>query len=231
MTDPTALEETTKIKIRALNNTSPIWLQEQDGNLRILTINIRSLRKHLPDLTSHPLLMASDLLCITETHLIPGNNVNNEINIADFSHVTASYGPGKGVCIYWREEKFTPKVIICQSLPNFQIITISLAHCFVTCIYRSTSPVTSLFDIYNILEQHNTLTAPHFITGDFNTKPKNAFSILIANMGFAQKITFPTHQAGNTLDHVYFNRDFSFQYFIQPVHFSDHDAVLSILSN
>jgi hypothetical protein len=227
MTDELALEETARMKIRSINLANPPWSRHFDNKLKVLTLNIRSLRKHLPDLTSHPLLMESDILCLTETHLGVDEVSNTEI--VGYTQYLASLGKGKGVCVYIKNSLSEVIDYSCVQKPDFQIINIKFKNYSISCVYRSSSVLSNLKNIYNVINQTISYTTPVLICGDFNTSPENSLTNDLCNHGIQQMIKFPTHEHGNILDHVYTNVNNEFQYYIHPVHFSDHDAILSLL--
>ena len=54
-----------------------------NNSITITLLNIRSLKKHAVDLTSNKELMTTDILCLTETHILPDQDVediNNQLN-------------------------------------------------------------------------------------------------------------------------------------------------------
>jgi hypothetical protein len=218
-----ALEETTAMKLRSLNLTIPPWSQNQEGCIKILTLNIRSLKKHLHDLTSNHLLMKGDIICLTETHLNP----DQILQIPNYTTLLASIGPGKGVAIYVHEKYQIQnhKTVI---TPQYQILSIKVANIYVSCIYRSNSIISTFDDIFQFLNENMDLNLPNFIAGDFNYSPENKLLNNLKQFNFQQLIKFPTHVHGNILDHIYTNIQ-EIQYFIHSVHFTDHDALLSII--
>ena len=84
-------------------------------------------------------------------------------------------------------------------------------------------------NILEFLRNNVDLSVPIFIYGDFNINPINVLSQALSSHGFKQMIQYPTHQHGNIIDHVYCNFPSQLKYFIHPVHFSDHDAILSLI--
>ena len=65
------------------------------------------------------------------------------------------------------------------------------------------------------------------MVGDFNLSPiSSPFAAAMQGLGYKQLINKPTHAFGNILDHLYTNDLISLHdVTLQPVYFSDHDAV------
>ena len=62
---------------------------EDDCHLSIVSINIRSLEKHLPDLRNDFVVKQKDLICLQETWLKPDNEQSKEIE--DYYSFFGSY--------------------------------------------------------------------------------------------------------------------------------------------
>ena len=73
-----AKQEAEMIKERAINRKITKWDLNETQTLRISTLNIRSLKKHLIDLKKDDFLQKSDILCVNETWLVsdPEENLN-----------------------------------------------------------------------------------------------------------------------------------------------------------
>ena len=73
-----ALEELKRL------NLLDITLQKPKNNAtQIVSYNVRSLRKHIRDITSNQKLMASDVICLQETWLEQYEELYEKFNIAD----------------------------------------------------------------------------------------------------------------------------------------------------
>ena len=96
--DPVAYEEALQMKIRSLNIQKNSWQKENSNNVKISSLNIRSLNKHLLDIKADHILQKSDIICLSETHLFPNNNSNHDLD--NFLPYHKKIGKGKGVSIY-----------------------------------------------------------------------------------------------------------------------------------
>jgi hypothetical protein len=228
-TDKYALEESVRMKFRSLNNTNPPYLRNLPGKLKIATLNIRSLRKHLPDLVADEILLHSDFICLTETHVCENNF--SHLSIPGYKLYHAAHGKGKGVAIYCKQN---PKNVFSYVSDLFQILALQYDSFDIVCIYRSTGHNETLQRIYDLLCDNLDLEKKSIISGDFNFQfnrdPDNIFVQLMKSHDYEQKVKCPTHIAGNILDHVYVKQTAPFEQFLHPVYYSDHDCLLSILN-
>jgi hypothetical protein len=223
--DSKAIEETTDMRIRALNACIHPWMESTSDMFKILCLNIRSLQKHFPDILNHSLLMESNIFCFTETHLKPNREYHLELE--NYRTFLACAGPGKGVGIYVHN---TIHVTSQHShiSPVFQLVSLDLGSIILTCVYRSTSSNQNLTEIFNIIQNFADLERPNVICGNFNISPNNSLFSSLKPLGYDQFVKFPTHDKGNVLDHLYTNVK-NVEYFIHSLNFTDHDAILSII--
>ena len=197
-------------------------------NRGIVSCNIRSLAKHYEDIKRYPDIVQSDILCLQETWLDPAKvycfdikGMQVEIN---------SQGRGKGIATFYNE-KFNHKESVTHA--QYQMTMISSIDLDIINIYRSLgAPSNQLMtDIRRLLN----LAKSTIIVGDLNIcAVKEKFHTIIrclTRLGFQQKVSFPTHDGGGHLDHVYIyepaesDRRQQYKVLQQSVYFTDHDVL------
>ena len=217
---PQALDELRRLSNIAMNN--------KQLNRGIVSCNIRSLAKHYGDIKRYPNIEHSDILCLQETWLDPAKvycfdikGMQVEIN---------SQGRGKGIATFYNE-KFNHKESVTHA--QYQMTMISSIDLDIINIYRSLgAPSNQLMtDIRRLLN----LAKSTIIVGDLNIcAVKEKFHTIIrylTRLGFQQKVSFPTHDGGGHLDHVYIyeppesDRRQQYKVLQQSVYFTDHDIL------
>ena len=89
-----AKEEAQRISEVATSNVSQYWMPGWE-NCRIISLNTRSLMKHISDIHNHFILLKCNILCVNETFL-PNHGYLENIEIKDFSLTTCGKGRGRG---------------------------------------------------------------------------------------------------------------------------------------
>ena len=185
--------------------------------------SIKSLTKHIVDVTKEPYLMNSSVFCLSETWLSEG-----EVRaINGFFDLYESNGRGKGLAVYSRESleplKFT------SSDGSAYAILIKRKDVNIMFLYLSQN--------FDWKELKMTLTfwissaKPSVIMGDVNWHfdDNHPMKSYLENRGFEQCITRATHEGGHKLDHLYVSSSmrekFNFNILHQSIHFSDHDVI------
>ena len=98
----TALIELDRLEEISLNRHSTEWEKESPGSLKISSLNCRSLKKHFDDIINDELIMKGDIICLQETWLEPNDTADN-LQIPGYILHLNSYGKGKGIAIYFKE--------------------------------------------------------------------------------------------------------------------------------
>jgi hypothetical protein len=114
-----ALKITTDITRNTLNLSETFWFRPTQHRVKVASLNIRSLPRHISDLRADQVLLESNFICLSETHLPTTHN--HDLEISGYSLLTASFGKGKGVAIYHKHE-FPPARVLRKIEQNFQII-------------------------------------------------------------------------------------------------------------
>jgi hypothetical protein len=224
-----ALEETHKLA-RQANRRKNKNKKNLINTFCITTLNVVSLTKHHADLSSPGLIPDSDILCLNETSLEQGINLET-LKIPGYKLQVAGYKKKKGVAIYFRDtfREVGRSTYIVKD--EYQVLCLHFPHFDVVSAYRSPSSNSSsekekfCEDVLNRVSK----TKDTFILGDMNTDP-TADSFLTSalfRVGFRQLVKRPTHIKGRILDHIYTNeKKFGVhEAVVTPCYFSDHDSV------
>ena len=196
---------------------------------KLISVNIRSLKKHLVDLKSEPQIKGSDVILVQQTCLGISECVDGYQLAGYMSHFN-SYGNGKGMALY-HKEVFKQSGDIKKE--NYQISKLSSEKYDIVSVYRSSDSVKSnmiefLTDLRTLLSSNkNTL-----ILGDFNSNAvclnKNFILSELENWNFKQLVQNPTHVQGGVIDHCYITNTFPIGSVLvsqKPVYYTDHDII------
>ena len=229
--DILALEELKRLEKVSVNKDPPIWEKEHTWSLKICSFNIRSLKEHITDLRSDPIVKLSDIICLSETWL-KNEDIIEELKLNSYQLHLNSAGHGKGLAIYFQAEKFKHSTDIKQ--PNFQVTKMTSPSLDVISVYRSSGGSQS-----EMLDTIKTLLSPEkstMICGDFNIclqeKKNKGFLEAFEQLGFEEMVKQATHFKGGHIDHVYFFSPHK-QHCLEAMLYSpyyptkDHDAICS----
>ena len=183
----------------AVNNNPTNWNNTGLIGIRVSSLNVRSLRKHIEDVRSDNVLLQSDIICLHETWLEKGEEETGLFALDGYTGYFTSQGRGKGMAIYIKDEK---KIDI-QSIttPSLQMTKLSCSDTLdIIAIYRSQEE--SFVSVETHLQimvdpEKNTL-----IVGDFNfcyLQKTNAIFKYLKAGGFKQLVVNPTHISGGML--------------------------------
>lgn len=169
-------------------------------------VNIANIYSHLIDVQHDMFAQQSEYVFLTETWIQPHDD-HQRINWPGRVLTHASIGNGRGVCCYGPENSSTMYINDCIR-PMFQMLSILIknefqviiAYCSKDCNFAEVA--TCLKDI--IIPHLNII-----LFGDFNIGHKeknNAMVKMLIDLGFKQKVDFPTHTKSRTIDHIYFSK-------------------------
>ena len=159
--------------------------------------------------------------------------MNKFLHIDGYNAHFNSSGPGKGLAIYLKDEKFQPTVDIKEE--KMQITKIEASELQVIVVYRSEQGST-----LKLIEHLDTMIEEKIATiicGDFNicfkTNRNNRVTKFIETKGFQQLMQAPTHIKGRNIDHFYFRSGGQIQedahiYRYSP-YYTDHDAICATI--
>ena len=224
--DPRALQE-----YERLRKECPIEpLHEADlvsnNTLTITLLNTRSLHRHALDIVHDKKLQNTDVLCLTETQLLPNQDTNDITEV--LYHFEYCYKSQIEILKYHHTAG--------MSLIEFQKSSFSQDCIRLLLVYRKNNSCLTVFydTLMDILQSNNV----HIVLGDFNLNAQdqaqtNTLSQILLN--YRQLVKEPTHLAGATLDHVYIRKNyiekFNLKDFVKCIYFSDHDAIQITLAH
>ena len=236
--DPRALQEYERMRTECLIQPFDIPDFLSNNTITITLLNTRSLQRHAADIASDYRFFNTDILCLTETQLLPNQNTNNiddTLHNFEFLH-NKCHDKFQSISI-----GYAHLVEIRSYSPSLGMSIIEFQSCIaersikLLVVYRKNN--TCLTSFYNICLDILLEQTIDIVVGDFNI---NALDLLQSNRlqqvfhGYKQIVQKPTHLAGATLDHVYLRNDFMEQFdllhYVISTYFSDHDAIQFRLS-
>ena len=194
-------------------------------SLNILSLNIRSLPKHLPDLVLEEDIAEHDLILLQQTCLTGDHQ--DSFDIEQYNCHFNSSGAGGGLAVYYKEGFSHVRDI---KEDQYQMTKFSSTEYDVISTYRSTnSSQESHIQFLTNLEKLINNKKKTIVTGDFNTVPETSvIGREMTSWGFKQVITYPTHLEGNCIDHCYVSDNISTETVKikkTPVYYTDHDKI------
>ena len=183
---------------RVSMNANPCeWMDPAKVGLRVCSLNCRSLRKHIGDVRTDPVLLQGDVICLQETWLEDGEGERGDYQLEGYQAFFASVGPGKGLAVFIKEGL---RILEVHKLidANIQLTKISIKGVEIINIYRSQDePLPSAaHHLRNFIDlQNDTL-----IIGDVNVcaTKANPLRNFLEEEGFDQLVTMPTHIKGGS---------------------------------
>ena len=218
---PMALEQSRKL-LDQYQAQLESKLEERKHYWMISYLNVRSLYAHQHDVARDTILMSSDVFSLGETWLHPGSQVHFE----GYDSFHASFGRGKGLSTHVRNSHqsdpitWTSEFLSVAKVCQFEIDMIFV---YVSAGCNKEKLLTMLL---KFIEE----SRPTVILGDFNENFSESSTICktLKSMDFRQLIEDPTHDKGNTIDHVYVNEKFTMKDFFfekNAAYYSDHDII------
>ena len=217
----------------SLNNNMPVWYDYDSNMTKIVFLNTRSLRKHFEDIRCSRLICRSDLLCISETWFHADQDPSEYI-LHDYKEPhLVSIGTGKGLATY-AKKSFQHVEDVTNA--TYQITKYQNKLCDVISVYRSSNAKSE--KIVSDIRKLSTSNKLTIVGGDFNIcvlkNKQNVLTNGLEKLGFKQLTSEATHIAGGGIDHCYIkqpsmnstNPHREVNVSIQPVYWSDHDAIM-----
>ena len=210
-----------------------------DQQVKILFLNVRSYKQHIPDLKASRLVQKASNLCFVETFLSPkdvlkeGDLLKNDMMILREDRDSRK-GLGKGGIMVMGKNfcEMQPEQVM--GIAGIEYLKAKIVEggntLTVVIIYKRPQTCKNIFlnALTNLL---HTLKPdePVLILGDFNidiikdTSAKDIISCML-QFGFTQHVSDPTTDYGSLLDHVYSNcRILNISVEVNDCYFSDHD--------
>ena len=217
------------------------------AGLRVAHINIRSLRRNLPEIMNLVKLYKLDALFLSETFLC-SDTFDHEISIENYTLIRKDRGRhGGGIVAYISDsismEYLDTSALFCPT-EEYECVSVNilLPHTKainLTCMYRPPSSSLIKFtdnvsDFYKFV--HGKASEIH-ILGDMNVDILNdqrssAYLKVMSALGFQQLITSPTRvtcTSETLIDHIFTNRASHIQQSgTIPCGMSDHDLIFLV---
>ena len=197
-------DEVARMTAVSLNNNPCDWMDPSKIGLRVCSLNCRSLRKHIEDVRSDPVLLQADVICLQETWLNAEEGEKGDYQLEGYQAFFASVGPGKGVAVYVKQGLRRGEVHQFTDA-NIQLAKIARNELEVVNVYRSQDEPfpSAACHLRRLIEPgKDTL-----VIGDLNfcATKANPLRNFLEEEGFCQLVTLPTHtQGGNSLEFFFF---------------------------
>ena len=163
--DEKVLAEANRMRKVSLNNNPGCWSNLKVEGLRVASLNVSSLRKHVEDVRTDPHLMHADFLCVLETWLTEDEEEQERYQLEGYNSFFLSHGRGKGIAVYARRGLKIQDVRH-HSSTHLQMLKICLNKVDIIPIYRSKEEPLHLVahHLQNILSK----TTTTLLIGDVN---------------------------------------------------------------
>jgi hypothetical protein len=209
------LAENYKLEQRSLKNASQVTCS-------IVLLNVRSLKKHLEDVTSDLVMQAAECICLTETWM---NNESTEVpDLFDMTKYQSSYGRGKGCAMYINKTKKS-ELIGKFSVEHYQLLSVAFDGKYqIILVYVSQGQKNNpeIIDCLNLLWKSN---YQQIVLGDFNFDANEESTIknFLESRGLTQQVDEPTHLEGRIIDHCYVSSNLTeFKFELFSPYYTDH---------
>ena len=134
--DEKVLKEAKRMSKVSLNNNPGSWASPKVVGLRVASLNVSSLRKHMEDVRTDPHLKHADIICLQETWLNKDEEEQPHYQLEGYTSFFLSQGRGKGIAVYARTGLEIDNLRV-HSSSHLQMLKISLAGVDIISIYRS----------------------------------------------------------------------------------------------
>lgn len=180
----------------SLNANPCEWMDPAKVGLRVCSLNCRSLRKHIGDVRTDPVLLQADVICLQETWLEDGEGEQGDYQLEGYRAFFASVGPGKGVAFYVKEGLRRPGGAHKFIEEKIQLTKIGMKEVDILNVYRSQEEALprAAHHLRDLIDpQTDTL-----VIGDINVcaTKANPLRNFLEEEGFRQLVTLPTHIQG-----------------------------------
>ena len=184
----------------SVNRNPCSWMNPATEGVKVCSLNTRSLRKHVEDVRSDPVLLKSHILCLQETWLEVGEDQDGRYQLEGYRAYFTCEGHGKGLAVYIKEGL---KILGVTHLsePNIQLCKIGMGQIDIISMYRSQD--MPFFTAARLLQNLIDCNKDTLVVGDVNycdKKEENYLSNYLAGAGFRQLVTLPTHIRGGTFN-------------------------------
>ena len=197
--DEKVREEAARMAAVSLNANPCEWMDPAKVGLRVCSLNCRSLRKHIGDVRTDPVLLQADVICLQETWLEDGEGEMGDYQLDGYQAFFASVGPGKGLAVYVKEGLRRTVGVQKFAGANIQLSKMGMEDMCIINMYRSQeeplpSAALHLRNLIDPADQHT------LVIGDMNicATKSNPLRSYLEGVGFQQLVTLPTHIHGGS---------------------------------
>ena len=179
----------------SVNRNPCNWMNPETIGLKVCSFNTCSLRKHVDDITSDPVLMQSDVLFVQETWLEASEEEEDRYQLEGYRAYFSSPGRGKGIATFVKEG-VNILSISKYAKPNIQLTQVEMKKLDLVSIYRSRDE--PLHEVTQLLQQILHPKKDTLVVGDVNicATRTNDLGKYLQQKGFCQLVTMPTHIRG-----------------------------------
>ena len=224
--DSMALDELSQMKKRSLNENRSAWEQLSVNNLNVSYHNIHSLKNKINDIQADSILCYSDVLIFGETWL---TDQSDAPSLEKFSVQPNNMGRGKGLAIYYKDDKVSVKNIYTDD--DLQISVASNNKIDIVGFYRSIEDMSFISVIENLIQPMKS----YLLIGDMNIcsnkDPNHIIFKTLKKLGFTLMTKEATHIKGGYIDQAWIKlQDGCVEYenliYSPYYNCTDHDAIL-----
>ena len=223
-----AIDEFERMNKIAVNHRPTEWNNLKEYRERISVLNCGSLRTKIDHIKNDPVLLISDIICLTETWMWPDEDTA-EFDIEGYAVKHNAQGKGKGVTAYYNPSKYVHVQDIREE--KIQLSKYSGVKLDVIIVYRA--PHGNDGSLRDHLKNLINWKKSTLICGDFNmcfidNRGSRTTKFLLDN-GFKQLVHKATHIDGGHIDHAYLKTECSIPVMVDiysPYYTAkDHDAL------
>ena len=190
------IKEAKRMHRISMNQNPCEWMNPETPGLKVCSFNTCSLRKHIEDIRTDPVLMQSDILFVQETWLEEEEEEEERYQLDGYQAHFTSPGRGKGIATYIKKGLRSIMDISKFGEPNFQLAKVNMKTMDVIAVYRSRDEPLS--QLTQHLRQFIDPEKDTLVMGDVNicATKTNDLGNYLQQEGFRQLVSLPTHIGG-----------------------------------
>ena len=202
-------------------------IQQQQQSLHSEHLLTVTLRNKIDDVRADLVLPYGDCIVLSESWLGQEESKDDpSLQLGDYKLHLNNYGSGKGLAVYYKEEKFTPSQD--YKTEHLQISILQSQDLCVVGLYRSDANKTLAATLKEVIPADGSC----LVTGDFNIcsarYPDHDVFLTLRSMGFKLLNSEATHFRGGHLDQAWLRsrEENTIQLYSPYYTCTDHDALL-----
>ena len=222
-----ALKETERLRQVSTKHDD----EKQFGDLKISSLNCRSLKKHFQDICSDNDILTSDIICCQETWIDDDYDDLEQYQIEDYRSHFINMGRGKGIAIYHKQHLWIEKEVKEELM---QLAKVKSDILDIIVLYKSHSGNMNVLE--KILKNFIDTDTPTIIVGDFNVnflnEKMNITRSFLKNQSFVKLVNVPTHIEGSCLDQALVRdvqKTNNYHVQLASKYYTDHKAISLII--